>query len=252
MALLERSTGASTRPARASTSPRLGISTAGPGLEQAVGMLDSSFPHFPILLRPCAASPNDSAGWRSNWPANFPKATQSLQELSPELSSVVGILDERFAHLDDCRDRVGAGRRGRRRHDSRHATSPPHDTIRPLRTQLTPRSAPWANGAGRRARVVRATSVPIHDIGTAATSAPTSQGWAAEWGWSNPFAFYFAGRGGMLGDVSADVVASAFGWFDADAVARCSPRAPASPAPPGAAARMAEAHGSGARRTMPT
>ena len=30
----------------------------------------------------------------------LPKATRSLQELSPELSTVVGLLDERFAHLD--------------------------------------------------------------------------------------------------------------------------------------------------------
>ena len=49
--------------------------------------------------------------------------------------------------------------------------------------------------------VVRSTSVPIHDIGTAIYLSPDVFGWAAEWGWSNPFAFYFAGRGGMLGDV---------------------------------------------------
>ena len=51
--------------------------------------------------------------------------------------------------------------------------------------------------------VVTATSVPIHDIGTAIYLSPDVTGWAAEWGWSNPFAFYFAGRGGMLGDVGA-------------------------------------------------
>ena len=32
--------------------------------------------------------------------SELPKATQSLQEVSPELSTVVGLLDERFAHLD--------------------------------------------------------------------------------------------------------------------------------------------------------
>ena len=32
--------------------------------------------------------------------------------------------------------------------------------------------------------------------------------------------FYFAGRGGWLGDVESDVVASAFGWFHPDLVAR--------------------------------
>ncbi len=66
--------------------------------------------------------------------------------------------------------------------------------------------------------VVKATSVPIHDIGTAAYLSPDIAGWAAEWGWSNPFAFYFAGRGGMLGDVGADVVTSAFGWFEPNTV----------------------------------
>jgi hypothetical protein len=60
---------------------------------------------------------------------------------------------------------------------------------------------------------VKSTSAPIHDIGTAAYLSPDIAAWAAEWGWPNPFAFYFAGRGGMLGEVGADVVTSAFGWF---------------------------------------
>jgi hypothetical protein len=30
----------------------------------------------------------------------LPKATRSLQEVSPELASVVGLLDDRFSHLD--------------------------------------------------------------------------------------------------------------------------------------------------------
>ena len=66
--------------------------------------------------------------------------------------------------------------------------------------------------------VVKATSVPIHDIGTNAYLSPDIAGWAAEWGWSNPFAFYFAGRGGMLGDVGVEVATSAFGWFAPEAV----------------------------------
>ena len=32
--------------------------------------------------------------------------------------------------------------------------------------------------------VVKATSVPIHDIGTAIYLSPEVFGWAAEWGWS--------------------------------------------------------------------
>ena len=66
--------------------------------------------------------------------------------------------------------------------------------------------------------VIRATSAPIHDIGTAIYLSPDLFGWAAEWGWSNPFAFYFAGRGGMRVDVGAEVGSSAFGWFEPSAV----------------------------------
>jgi len=91
--------------------------------------------------------------------------------------------------------------------------------------------------------VVQSTSVPIHDIGTAAYLSPDIAGWAAGWGWTNPFAFYFAGRGGMLGDVGAEVVVSAFGWFAPGAVQAMYNEgigvAPASEA----ATRMAEAHG---------
>ena len=91
--------------------------------------------------------------------------------------------------------------------------------------------------------VVQSTSVPIHDIGTAAYLSPDIAGWAAEWGWSNPFAFYFAGRGGMLGDVGADVVTSAFGWFAPSAVHAMYSEGIGVAGATGAAARMAEAHG---------
>ena len=35
--------------------------------------------------------------------------------------------------------------------------------------------------------VVRSTSVPIHDIGSAIYLSRDVYGWAAEWGWGNPF-----------------------------------------------------------------
>ena len=66
--------------------------------------------------------------------------------------------------------------------------------------------------------VIQSTSAPIHDIGTAIYLSSDVFGWAAEWGWTNPFSFYFAGRGAMLGDVKAQVVSSAFGWFEPSAV----------------------------------
>ena len=61
---------------------------------------------------------------------------------------------------------------------------------------------------------VLATFDPIHDIGTAIYLGKRTSALAAEWGWPDPFAFYFAGRGGMLGDVDAVVVSAVFGWFD--------------------------------------
>jgi hypothetical protein len=66
---------------------------------------------------------------------------------------------------------------------------------------------------------VRATYDPIHDIGSAIYLSPETFARGAEGGWSNPFAFYFAGRGGVLGDVSCDVAASVFGWFNPEFVA---------------------------------
>jgi hypothetical protein len=75
-------------------------------------------------------------------------------------------------------------------------------------------------------------------------------GWAAEWGWTNPFAFYFAGRGAMLGDVSADIVHSAFGWFEANAVRTMYEEGIAVAGASVAAARMAEAHGLWGRKHL--
>jgi hypothetical protein len=89
---------------------------------------------------------------------------------------------------------------------------------------------------------VRATSAPIHDIGTAIYLSPDVFGWAAEWGWTNPFAFYFSGRGGMLGEVSADVVTSALGWFEPAAVQAMYGEGAGVAGATAAAARMAEAH----------
>jgi hypothetical protein len=96
--------------------------------------------------------------------------------------------------------------------------------------------------------LVRRTSVPIHDIGTAIYLSSDVFGWAAEWGWTNPFAFYFAGRGGMLGDVSHDVVTSALGWFEPGAVKAMYGEGTAAAGSVQAAARMAEAHSKWGRK----
>lgn len=91
--------------------------------------------------------------------------------------------------------------------------------------------------------LVKATSTPVHDIGTAIYLSPETMALAAEWGWANPFAFYFAGRGGMLGEVPADVVYSAFGWFAPDAVKAMYEEGAGVSGSVEAARRMAEAHG---------
>lgn len=89
---------------------------------------------------------------------------------------------------------------------------------------------------------VQATSVPIHDIGTGIYLSPDVLGWAAGWGWSNPFAFYFAGRGGMLGEVTPEVVTAALGWFCPTAVTAMYNDGIGVAGARGAAERMAEAH----------
>jgi len=90
--------------------------------------------------------------------------------------------------------------------------------------------------------VIRRTSAPIHDIGTAIYTSPDVFGWAADWGWSNAFAFYFAGRGGMMGDVGPDVVASAFGWFEPAMAASLFAQGVKVADASVAAQRMADAH----------
>jgi hypothetical protein len=90
--------------------------------------------------------------------------------------------------------------------------------------------------------VIQSTSVPIHDIGTAIYLSRDVFGWAGEWGWPNPFAFYFAGRGGMLGDVGPEVACSAFGWFEPTTLRTFFEEGAAVAAPAVAAQRMAEAH----------
>src|SRR6202046_3210959 len=89
--------------------------------------------------------------------------------------------------------------------------------------------------------VIQSTSAPIHDIGTAIYLSPDVFGWAGEWGGSNPFSFYFAGRGGMLGDVGPDVVCSAFGWFEPGAVKAMYEEGVAVAGATSVALRMAEA-----------
>lgn len=58
----------------------------------------------------------------------------------------------------------------------------------------------------------------IHDVGSAFMLHPETMARSSESGYTNAFAFYFAGRGGVLGDVDASVVVAAMGWFQPDMV----------------------------------
>jgi ABC-type transporter Mla subunit MlaD len=70
------------------------------GLEQAVGALDGSLPTISDSAAALRTLTERLSSVAIDLATELPKATQTLQEISPELSSVVGSLDERFDHID--------------------------------------------------------------------------------------------------------------------------------------------------------
>jgi hypothetical protein len=64
------------------------------------------------------------------------------------------------------------------------------------------------------AESVHALAGPVNDIGGRWMLDPEVLGPCKGLGYPNGYAYYFAGRGGVLGDVDADVVGSAFGFFE--------------------------------------
>lgn len=54
----------------------------------------------------------------------------------------------------------------------------------------------------------------LHDVGTVWMIHEDTRNRAEEYGYGKLQPFYFAGRGGVLGDVDAGVVIAAFGWWD--------------------------------------
>jgi hypothetical protein len=60
---------------------------------------------------------------------------------------------------------------------------------------------------------VQSTSKLINESGAVFMLHPESNEMGTAKGFTHPFQFYTAGRGGVLGDVDADVVVSAFGFF---------------------------------------
>jgi hypothetical protein len=63
-------------------------------------------------------------------------------------------------------------------------------------------------------QTVQAVDRVLHDVGTMWMIHPETQARAVEYGYEKPRAFYFAGRGGVLGNVDAGVVIAAFGWWE--------------------------------------
>ena len=61
---------------------------------------------------------------------------------------------------------------------------------------------------------VRALTEPIGDVGGMWMLHPEVLGPCRDAGYPNGYAYYIAARGGVLGDVDADVVTSAFGFFE--------------------------------------
>jgi hypothetical protein len=69
-------------------------------------------------------------------------------------------------------------------------------------------------------QATRAADPALHDLGTAFMLHPETPARGTTYGYPSSNAFYFAGRGGVLGEVDADVVTAAMGWFQPDLVAK--------------------------------
>ncbi len=124
MPLLERIDGGMNRANSGIELAALGISTAVSGLETTVATLDGS---LPSLSESASVLRNLAEGLSSvafELAAELPKATRSLQDVSPELGAVVGILDQRFEHLDVVVTELAGLMEAVVGHDPGHAARP--------------------------------------------------------------------------------------------------------------------------------
>ncbi len=97
---------------------------------------------------------------------------------------------------------------------------------------------------------VRALTTPIGQLGGAWMLADEVLAPGKQFGYPNGYAYYVAGRGGVLGDVDADVVASAFGFFHPALVRTMWERGVAVEGARAAATRYADACAEYGRRRM--
>ena len=100
MEMMERIEGGMNRAGSGIDFAANGISGAVFGLENAVGILDGSLPSLSESASALRTLTERLGAVAVELATELPKATRSLQEVSPELSTVVGLLDERFTHLD--------------------------------------------------------------------------------------------------------------------------------------------------------
>jgi ABC-type transporter Mla subunit MlaD len=100
MTLLERLEGGVNKAGSGIDLAALGMSRAVSGLQQAVGALDTSLPTLSDSAAALRILTERLSGVAIELTSELPKATETLQQVSPQLALVVGSLDERFDHID--------------------------------------------------------------------------------------------------------------------------------------------------------
>ncbi|OLF10378.1 SCO6745 family protein [Actinophytocola xanthii] len=90
-------------------------------------------------------------------------------------------------------------------------------------------------------QTVHAADRVLHDVGSLWMLHPDTAARGEAFGYGKGRAFYFAGRGGVLGDVDAGVVVAAFGWWDPGLVRKMWGRGLAVAGPAEGARRYAQA-----------
>ena len=103
MPLLERIDGGMNAAGTGCDLAALGISTAASGFEQAVGALNASMPLFTEPASVMRAVTERVGTIAFELVTELPKATQSLQDVSPELAAVVGLLEEVVGNIPGMR-----------------------------------------------------------------------------------------------------------------------------------------------------
>lgn len=103
MPLLERIDGGMNTAGTGFDLAALGLSTAASGFEQAVGAFNASLPLFTESASVMRSVTERVGTIAFELVTELPKATQSLQDVSPELAAVVGLLEEVVGNIPGMR-----------------------------------------------------------------------------------------------------------------------------------------------------